>query len=473
MELSIPYKLKQLIDLTAQRNYLFTYDGKVYGPLLDIPKALVVYTRGSAYRDNSLIPLSFDHQAPYIDFWLRMIGVRELRSVIVDNAWNLDDAESAASLAAGKRSVEEISRTAIPPEHRRLLAAYRMPAEWEQHLACYLAWPHNRDTWPGKFEVIPPIYAEMVAKIARFEPVRLAVTDASQLDEVRAMIRDAARRTETEAPGPILPIDIFHLPTNDAWARDHGPIFVNRLANAAAGGPNQIALDWRFNSWGEKYGAFNLDDVVPQKLGLRFGFEVIEPGIVLEGGSIDVNGAGSLLTTESCLLNPNRNSTLSRADIEDYLRAYLGVTNVLWLGDGIAGDDTDGHIDDLARFVAPDTVVTVLEDDPADVNYKVLRDNLERLRAMRDQDGRPFKIETLPMPPPVVYDNTRLPASYANFYIANGAVLMPTFNAPTDARAAATLARLFPGRRVVSIPSTDLVWGLGSVHCLSQQHPAP
>ena len=238
-------------------------------------------------------------------------------------------------------------------------------------------------------------------------------------------------------------------------------------------GPNQIALDWRFNSWGQKYGAFDLDDVVPQKLGARYGFEVIEPGIVLEGGSIDVNGAGSVLTTESCLLNPNRNPALSRADIEDYLRTYLGVTNVLWLGDGIAGDDTDGHIDDLARFVAPDTIVTVLEDDPADVNYPVLRDNLNRLRAMRDQDGRPFNIETLPMPPAVIYDGTRLPASYANFYIANRAVLMPTFESAQDTVAASTLSRLFPGRPVIAVPSTDLVWGLGSVHCLSQQHPAP
>ena len=358
-----------------------------------------------------------------------------------------------------------------------MLAGYRMPPEWAPHLACYLAWPHNLDTWPGKFEVIPPIYAEMVAKIARFEPVRLMVTSENetetQIEEVRAMIRDAARRTEKEAPGPLLSIDVFHLPTNDAWARDYGPIFLSRLATAAPTGPSQIALDWRFNSWGEKYGAFDLDDVVPQKLGLRYGFDVIEPGIVLEGGSIDVNGAGSILTTESCLLNPNRNPALSRTDIEDYLRTWLGVDNVLWLGDGIAGDDTDGHIDDLARFVAPDTIVTVLEDDPADVNYSVLRDNLDRLRAARDQDGRPFNIETLPMPPAVIYDGTRLPASYANFYIANGAVLMPTFDAPTDARAAATLARLFPGRRVVSVPSTDLVWGLGSVHCLSQQHPAP
>ncbi|MFZ0679569.1 agmatine deiminase family protein, partial [Candidatus Binatus sp.] len=297
--------------------------------------------------------------------------------------------------------------------------------------------------------------------------------DEKQIDEVRAMIRDAARRTEKEASGLLLPIDIFHLPTNDAWVRDHGPIFVNRLANASTAGPDQIALDWRFNSWGEKYGAFGLDDVVPQKLGLRYGFKVIEPGIVLEGGSIDVNGAGCVLTTESCLLNPNRNPTLSRADIEDYLRTYLGVTNVLWLGDGIAGDDTDGHIDDLARFVAADTIVTVLEDDPTDVNYAVLRDNLARLQAMRDQASRPFKIETLPMPPAVIHEDTRLPASYANFYIANGAVLMPTFNASADVVAAQTLQRLFPNRSVVGVPSTDLVWGLGSVHCLSQQHPAP
>ena len=348
-----------------------------------------------------------------------------------------------------------------------------MPPEWAPHLACYLAWPHNRDTWPGKFDVIPPLYAKMVAAIASFEPVRLMVNDETQIDGVRAMIRGALRRRGDSDEAVVRAVDIFHLPTNDAWARDHGPIFLNRCAADSPAGPNQIALDWRFNSWGEKYGAFDLDDIVPQKLGRRYGFEVIEPGIVLEGGSIDVNGAGSLLTTESCLLNPNRNPTLSRAEIEDYLRTYLGVTNVLWLGDGIAGDDTDGHIDDLARFVAPDTIVTVLEDDPADVNYPVLRDNLKRMRAMRDQDGRPFKIETLPMPPAVIYDGTRLPASYANFYVANGAVLMPTFESEGDAVAASTLSRLFPGRRVVGVPSTDLVWGLGSVHCLSQQHPAP
>jgi len=342
-----------------------------------------------------------------------------------------------------------------------------MPAEWAPHEACYLVWPHNIETWPGKFEVIPPLYAAMVAAIAQFEPVRLLVKDEATLADAAALIREAARGDDAI----IRNVEAFVLPSNDSWARDHGPIFVNR--SAASAGPAQIALDWKFNSWGEKYGDFDLDDVVPQKLAARYGFEFIEPGIVLEGGSIDVNGAGTLLTTESCLLNPNRNPDLTREQIEDFLKTYLGVTNVLWLGDGIAGDDTDGHIDDLARFVAPDTIVTVVENDVADANYEVLQENLRKLRAMRDQDGRGFRIETLPMPPAVIHDGTRLPASYANFYIANGGVVMPTFGCPADKTAADTLARLLPGRRVTGVPSTDLVWGLGSVHCLSQQHPKP
>jgi agmatine deiminase len=245
------------------------------------------------------------------------------------------------------------------------------------------------------------------------------------------------------------------------------------MAGAPSGGPGQIALDWRFNSWGEKYGTFILDDVVPMRLGELYDFQVIVPNIVLEGGSIDVNGAGSLLTTESCLLNPNRNPALNREEIEEYLRVYLGVSKILWLGDGIAGDDTDGHVDDLARFVSSDTLVTVVEHDPADDNYKVLRDNLARLHAMRDHAGRPFRIETLPMPPPLYFDGTRLPASYANFYIANGAIVMPAFGCDADAEAIATLTRLFPGRQVIGIPSGDLVWGLGAIHCLTQQHPRP
>jgi agmatine deiminase len=350
----------------------------------------------------------------------------------------------------------------ISDQQRRLLRNYRMPAEWEPHLATYLVWPHNRETWPGKFEVIPPIFARLAATLAEFEPLRLLVNTPSEIDPVRELIAAHAPSTSMAR------IELLPIPTNDAWIRDHGPILLNRVAGY---GPAQLALDWKFNSWGEKYGRFDLDDVVPQRLAERYGFEVVEPGIVLEGGSIDPNGAGSILTTESCLLNPNRNPAMDRAQIEDYLTACLGVTNVLWFGDGIAGDDTDGHIDDLARFVARDTIVTVIEHDPADANYAVLRDNLARLRAMRDQDGRPFKIETLPMPAAIEYDGTRLPASYANFYIANGGMLMPSFNCPADSVAAATLARLFPNRRVVGIPSTDLVWGLGAIHCLTQQHP--
>jgi agmatine deiminase len=358
----------------------------------------------------------------------------------------------------------------IPAGDRQRFASYRMPPEWAPHAATYLVWPHNLDTWPGKFEPIPAVFAQMAAAIAHFEPVRILIKDSLVGEEVAALIR--------AAPGPfgdpvrLDRIELLPIATNDSWIRDHGPIFVNRRGGDEAT-PRQIALDWRFNSWGEKYGAYDLDDVVPQRLSERYGFEVVEPGIVLEGGSIDVNGTGCLLTTESCLLNPNRNPSLTRAEVEDFLKVYLGVNQVLWLGDGIAGDDTDGHVDDLARFTAPDTIVTVAEEDPADPNFAPLRDNLARLHAMRDASGNPFRVEILPMPPALHHDGTRLPASYANFYIANGGVIMPSFGCPADDAAAAILAQLFPGRRVARIPSTDLVWGLGAIHCLTQQHPAP
>ena len=357
----------------------------------------------------------------------------------------------------------------ISQEHRRLLGAYRMPTEWEPHRATYLVWPHNRDTWPGKFELIPPIFAQIAAAIASFEPIRILVKDEMHAASVRGMIQ--------AAPAPdgarvrMDRIELLPIATNDSWIRDFGPIFVNQIASSGEG-EAQIALDFRFNSWGEKYGDFQLDDVVPRGLGERYGFEVIEAGMVLEGGSIDVNGAGALLATESCLLNKNRNPNISRGEIEECLKVYLGATQVLWLGDGIAGDDTDGHVDDLARFVATDTIVTVVEQDSADANYKVLQDNLSRLHAMRDASGRPFRIETLPMPPALFHEGTRLPASYANFYIVNGGMIVPTFGCAADSAARATLQRAFPGRRVVGIPSTDLVWGLGAIHCLTQQHPA-
>jgi agmatine deiminase len=360
--------------------------------------------------------------------------------------------------------------TTPPRNHLRLLSSYRMPAEWDPHLATYLVWPHNLDTWPGKFEPIPALFAQMAAAIANFEPLRVLVADPDAIASVCSMIAKAP--TPDGAPTRMDRIDVVTIPTNDSWVRDHGPIFINRVASASGGSHAQIALDWRFNAWGEKYGRYDLDDVVPRRLGERYGFEIVEPGIVLEGGSIDVNGAGSLLTTEACLLNPNRNPSLSRAEIEEYLKVYLGVAHILWLADGIAGDDTDGHIDDLARFVAPRKIVTVVENDPADANYNVLNDNLARLRALRDEHGRAFTIETLPMPPALYHEDTRLPASYANFYIVNGGVIVPTFDCATDAVALAILGRLFPGRRVVALPATDLVWGLGAVHCLTQQHPA-
>ena len=347
------------------------------------------------------------------------------------------------------------------------MARYRMPAEWEPHQATYLVWPHNRDTWPGKFEPIPAAFARIVAAIARFEPVRLIVEDEAAQEEARPTIEAALGRSDRAL---LDRVQFAELVTNDSWIRDYGPIFVNRVSGS---GPDQVALDWRFNSWGEKYGPWDLDDVVPRELGARFGFEVIEPGIVMEGGAIDVDGAGLLLTTEQCLLNPNRSPTLTRTEIEDYLRAYLGVRKVLWLGEGIAGDDTDGHVDDLARFVGAGTIVTVAEDDPADENYRPLGDNLRRLEILRDLVGRPFTIATLPMPPALYHEGTRLPASYANFYIANGAIVMPTFACASDATAAETLARLFPTRQVIGIPALDLVWGLGTIHCLTQQHPQP
>jgi agmatine deiminase len=304
----------------------------------------------------------------------------------------------------------------------------------------------------------------MAGVLAHFEPVRVLV-EPGQIAEVQRMISRAPALDGNAVR--MDRIELLPVPTNDSWIRDYGPIFLNGHAR------RQLATDWRFNSWGEKYRPYELDDAVPHRLAERYGFEVVQPGIVLEGGSLDVNGRGSLLTTEACLLNRNRNPALRRAEIEEYLRVYLGLEQILWLGDGIAGDDTDGHIDDLARFVSPDTIVTVVEPDPAEVNYAPLQDNLKRLRAMHGRNGKPFRIEVLPMPPPLYHEQMRLPASYANFYIANGAVLMPSFGCPADEVATTTLQPLFPSRCVIAIPSTHLVLGLGAIHCLTMQHPSP
>jgi agmatine deiminase len=290
----------------------------------------------------------------------------------------------------------------------------------------------------------------MVRALAPHEGVEINCRN----EEVEAI----ARKTVGKVPN----VFYHRIPSYEPWCRDHGPIFVKRDRELAV-------VDWGYNSWGGKYPPFNDDDAVPQRIAELLGLPLFSPGIVMEGGSLDVNGKGLLLTTEACLLNPNRNPQLNKRQIENYLMDFLGVTKVLWLGDGIVGDDTDGHVDDLTRFVNPTTVVTVVEEDPKDGNYAALHENLKRLRVLKEIKH----IVELPMPGVVEYDGQRLPASYANFYIANEIVLLPTYRHKTnDKRARETLQKCFPDRKVVPIDSTNLIWGLGSFHCLTQQQPA-
>lgn len=334
-----------------------------------------------------------------------------------------------------------------------------MPAEWEPQAAVWLSWPHNLATWPGYFDPIPAKFAEIVATISRFEPVRINAAPA---------LHAAARGLCAAAGADLDRVTFYPHPTNDSWCRDHGPIFVR---NDRTG---EIAVtDWEYNAWGGKYPPFDLDNTIPPLVAAKLGLRRFEQPMVLEGGSIDVNGAGLLLTTEACLLNPNRNPRLDQAKIEQALRDNLGVTTILWLGDGILGDDTDGHVDDLSRFFAVDGIVTVVERNPDDGNFAVLAANRGRLGSLRDPAGRPFRIAELPMPAPIFRDGQQLPASYANFLVINGAVLMPTFRQPRwDEEALAVLGGCFPGRQVIGIDCTDLVWGLGTLHCISQQQPA-
>jgi len=338
---------------------------------------------------------------------------------------------------------------------------YHMPAEWEPHEATWLSWPHKEESWPGAFESVPGIFVELTRHLAESELVRINVADADFAERVMTLLRAGGVNTDAVR---------FHFnPTNDAWARDHGPIYVVR---DGAGRRARAINDWRYNAWGDKYPPYDLDDVIPTRIAEEMNEVLFQPDIVMEGGSLDVNGRGALITTEACLLNPNRNPHLNRKQIERYLKDYLGVTAVLWLGEGIAGDDTDGHIDDLTRFVAPDAVVTVIEDDPSDENYEALIENYERLLRMKDQDGNPLRVVKLPMPGPVYFEDQRLPASYANFYIANQSVLVPTYRHANDAKACEILQQRFPDRRVIGIDCTRLIWGLGSIHCVTQQQPA-
>ncbi len=340
-----------------------------------------------------------------------------------------------------------------------------MPAEWEPHRATWIAWPHRRDDWPGKFAAIAGVYAEIVRHLHYSELVRILVNDA------RAEKR--ARRILCRAAIDFSRVEFFPVVTDRVWTRDYGPLFVTHNSGAVA------IVDWKFNAWA-KYPDWQKDNRIPalaaRALRCRiFRAQVKGRDFVLEGGSIDVNGRGTLLTTEECLLDPKvqtRNPGLSRAEIEATLGAYLGATNVLWLGRGIAGDDTHGHVDDLCRFVGPRTVVLCREDNPADANYRLLEENRERLEGLRLEDGSRLEVAPLPMPAPVVFDGQRLPASYANFYISNSAVLVPTFNDPKDRVALGTLAELFGDRPVVGVNATDLVWGLGTLHCLTREQPA-
>jgi agmatine deiminase len=330
---------------------------------------------------------------------------------------------------------------------------YRMPAEWAPHEATWIAWPHNEEDWPGRFEPIRWVYGEIVRRLSQVEKVRILVQNWD--------IEDEARTVLTKCGATLEAVEFFMQPTDRVWARDFGPSFVHDEAGSV------VAVKWRFNGWA-KYDNHLRDDASGHAMAEFAGVEKIAPDFVLEGGSIDVNGAGSLLTTEECLLSPiqERNPGVDRAGVEAMLSGHLGLDRVIWLRNGIVGDDTHGHIDDLARFTSVDSAVIVTEDNPLDPNYAPLRENLALLK----ETG--LHVRTLPMPEPLWFDGVRLPASYANFYVANGLVLIPTFNDPKDRVALNTLAECFPDRQVVGINCVELVWGLGTLHCMTQQQPA-
>jgi len=363
-----------------------------------------------------------------------------------------------------------------------------MPAEWDPHDATWLAWPHYHGDWPGKFEPIPWVYTEIIRNLARHERVELIVNDAAAERKIRKLL--------DRANAPLENVPFHRWPTNRVWLRDSGCIFVVAAEPGSAGqdGPfdfaqgrlgelsphksEALAVNFRFNAWA-KYSNYRHDDKIGGLMANATNAEEIRPSsrgtrIVLEGGSIDVNGCGTMLTTEECLLSKvqQRNPGMAREDYEKLFADYLGAPHVIWLGKGIVGDDTHGHVDDFTRFVAPNTVVTMIENNRRDANHKPLGDNLQRLRAARDQAGKPLNIVEIPMPRPVIFEKRRLPASYANFYIANGIVLVPVFNDPNDRIALNTLAELFPTREIVPIYSGDLVWGLGTMHCMTQQQPS-
>jgi len=349
--------------------------------------------------------------------------------------------------------------SAKPTSHH----GYRMPAEWEPHRGTWLAWPHRRSDWPGKFNTIPLVYAEIIRTLARFEEVNLLVESPEQMATARKLLKAVHVNTTH--------VHYWPCAIDRSWVRDSGPIFVINDDGV------KWVVDWHFNAWA-KYADWQLDDGVPAFVAATRCLPSVQPHlrdwrVVLEGGSIDVNGQGLMLTSEECLLSTqqHRNPPFDRADYEQVFAEYLGVQKTLWLNRGIVGDDTHGHVDDLARFVGPRTVVAIEETNPADENYVLLQENLERLRGFTDLAGHKLDVVTLPMPRPLSYRGQRLPVSYANFYIANGVVIVPTFNDPADRQALGIMAELFPEREVVGIHCVDLVWGLGTLHCMTQQEP--
>ncbi|CUI16757.1 putative Agmatine deiminase [Candidatus Protochlamydia naegleriophila] len=337
---------------------------------------------------------------------------------------------------------------------------YFFPPEWAPHHATWLSWPHKEASWPGKLQAIYPVYAEFVRLLAESELVCINVNNKQMQKEAESHLMQAG--------ADLSQVRFFLFPTNDAWCRDHGPAFLLHSSPDA----RKAVVDWNYNAWGGKYPPYDLDDQIPLRIANYYQIHCFQPGIIMEGGSVEFNGKGSLLTTKSCLLNPNRNPHLTQSQIESYLVDYYGVDQVLWLDSGIEGDDTDGHIDDLTRFVNEDTVVTVVESQKESPNYPILQSNLKALKAMRLLNGKQLNVIELPMPAPYMEDGQILPCSYANFYISNKTVIVPIFEDPMDEQALEILTSCFKDRKVVGLNSKDIIWGLGSFHCLSQQEPA-
>ncbi|HZZ43761.1 MAG TPA: agmatine deiminase family protein [Tepidisphaeraceae bacterium] len=336
---------------------------------------------------------------------------------------------------------------------------YSFPPEWHPHTATWFSWPRPEGiSFPAKYHTIPENLARIMNEIQSREQVHINVPNENWEYIVRGQLK--------EHGCPVRNLFFHHIKTNESWCRDHGPAFVvNKKGKGAI-------VDWGFNAWGGKYPPYDDDDHVPTRIAEEMKLPVFYPKIVMEGGSVEFNGAGTVMATAQCLLNKNRNPKLNKSQIEQYLKDYYGQKHVLWLGEGIDGDDTDGHIDDLARFINPTTIVTTVEEDPKDVNYKILQDNLKRLQKSNDQDGRPFNLVTIPMPGVVEHDGQRLPATYANFYFVNGACLVPTYrHKKNDRIALETLQKHLPKHKVIGIDCVELIWGLGSIHCLTQQQP--